>query len=44
MAMPSPAAAPIVRHVVRDVAALFGATAGTAAVLAGLSVLVGSWA
>ena len=43
MAMHTPAA-PVVRHVVRDVAALLVATVGTAGVIAGLSVIVGTWA
>lgn len=43
MAMPSPAT-PAVRHAVRDVSALLVATVGTAAVIAGLSTIVGTWA
>ena len=43
MAMHAPAA-PVVRHVARDVAALLAATLGTAGVIAGLSVVVGTWA
>lgn len=42
MALPS-TASPAVRHVVRDVSALLVATLGTAAIIAGVSAVVGTW-